>query len=261
MDLGEKLRQARLEAGLSQRQLCGNTITRNMLSKIENGSARPSMDTLHILAQRLGKNVSYFLDEQAVTSPNLACMQAARDALSRGDGEAVLEALESFRDGDTVFHEERCLLLYLAYLSMAQQAIAHHRIPYAQSLLSKAQALTGIYITPQLRNAQLLLLGQAGKKVALHADDTLLVMAQNAPSHRRALEILGAVEDKSTPQFRQLQADVLFNLGDYAAAAAQYETLEESAAIYARLEACWRELGDYKRAYTYACRLRSSGQP
>ena len=38
MELGEKLRQARLEAGLTQRQLCGDQITRNMLSLIENGA-------------------------------------------------------------------------------------------------------------------------------------------------------------------------------------------------------------------------------
>ena len=50
MDLGQKLRQARLEAGLSQRQLCGEEITRNMLSQIENGTARHSMDTLRFLA-------------------------------------------------------------------------------------------------------------------------------------------------------------------------------------------------------------------
>lgn len=43
MELGEKLRLARLEAGLSQRALCGDEITRNMLSRIENGAARPSM--------------------------------------------------------------------------------------------------------------------------------------------------------------------------------------------------------------------------
>ena len=54
MSLGEKLRQARLEAGLSQRALCGEEITRNMLSQIEHGTARPSMDTLRALALRLG---------------------------------------------------------------------------------------------------------------------------------------------------------------------------------------------------------------
>ena len=67
MELGEKLRDARLEAGLSQRQLCGDVITRNMLSQIENGSARPSMPTLQYLASRLGKSVGYFLEEETVS--------------------------------------------------------------------------------------------------------------------------------------------------------------------------------------------------
>ena len=65
MELGEKLKKARLEAGLSQRQLCGDEITRNMLSQIENGSAQPSMATLSYLAGRLGKSVGWFLDEGA----------------------------------------------------------------------------------------------------------------------------------------------------------------------------------------------------
>ena len=32
MELGERIKQARLAAGLSQRQLCGEKLTRNMLS-------------------------------------------------------------------------------------------------------------------------------------------------------------------------------------------------------------------------------------
>ena len=70
MELGQKLRLARQEAGLSQRQLCGEVITRNMLSQIENGSAKPSMETLRYLAGRLGKSVSFFLEEDAVLSSN-----------------------------------------------------------------------------------------------------------------------------------------------------------------------------------------------
>ena len=62
MSLGEKLRQARMESGLSQRQLCGDEITRNMLSQIEHDTARPSMSTLQYLARRLGLPVSYFLE-------------------------------------------------------------------------------------------------------------------------------------------------------------------------------------------------------
>ena len=69
MTLGEKIKQARLEAGLSQRQLCGEEVTRNMLSQIENGAAMPSMGTLSYFARQLGKPVSYFLQEDAVCSP------------------------------------------------------------------------------------------------------------------------------------------------------------------------------------------------
>ena len=63
MELGQLLRQARLDAGMSQRELCGDRISRNMLSQIENGTARPSMDTLQILAARLHKTVGYFLEK------------------------------------------------------------------------------------------------------------------------------------------------------------------------------------------------------
>ena len=76
MELGEKLKQARLESGLSQRQLCGDTITRNMLSLIENGAARPSMDTLTVLAARLGKPVEscIFVDD------NIGAISTAKQA-------------------------------------------------------------------------------------------------------------------------------------------------------------------------------------
>jgi transcriptional regulator with XRE-family HTH domain len=77
MQLSERIKQARLEMGLSQRQLCGQTITRNMLSLIESGKARPSMDTLAYFAKVLGKPMGYFLEEQAVTSPNQQVMEQA----------------------------------------------------------------------------------------------------------------------------------------------------------------------------------------
>ena len=82
MELGEKLLQARLEAGLSQRQLCADVITRNMLSLVEHGTARPSMDTLRYLAGKLGKPMSYFLEEDVVTSSNQPLMQQAREPSS-----------------------------------------------------------------------------------------------------------------------------------------------------------------------------------
>ena len=100
MELGQKLKQARIDAGLSQRQLCGEEITRNMLSLIENGSARPSMDTLRYLAAQLGKPVSYFLEEDAVVSPNQQVMAEARRAFNVANWQGVLDVLAGYREPD-----------------------------------------------------------------------------------------------------------------------------------------------------------------
>ena len=60
--LGQKIKKSRLDSRLTQQDLAGNFITRNMLSKIESGTATPSLKTLQYLAQRLDKPISYFLD-------------------------------------------------------------------------------------------------------------------------------------------------------------------------------------------------------
>ena len=133
MELGQLLKQARLDAGLSQRQLCGERITRNMLSQIENGSARPSMETLLFLAERLGKPVSYFLEETAA-SPNQAAILQARTAWSAGDPSAALNAIEGIVSDD-IFGAEANLIQALCCLSLAQTAIENGRLPYAKTLL------------------------------------------------------------------------------------------------------------------------------
>ena len=129
MDLGQRLKQARLEAGLSQRQLCGEIITRNMLSRIENGSVRPSMTTLRFLAGKLGKPVSYFLDEETVTSPNLECMAVARACFGAGDYSGALAQLLSFEGPDETFAWEMELLAAKCYLALAARAVLWWSFP------------------------------------------------------------------------------------------------------------------------------------
>ena len=58
MTIGQRLKQARLEAGLSQRQLCGDTITRNMLSLIENGA-----QVLHDRSVEMARDFGIRLEE------------------------------------------------------------------------------------------------------------------------------------------------------------------------------------------------------
>ena len=189
MELGKRLRQARLDAGLSQRQLCGSEITRNMLSQIENGTARPSMDTLRYLAARLEKPVSYFLDDDALSSPNAAVMEQARTAWDRKDSAGVLDALAGYKAPDPVYDRECALLTCLAAMAQAEEAIAQNRLPYAGELLRKAQQAgeRSGYFTPELARRQLLLSIQAdpGQTIPLcdrlpSLDSELLLRAEAA---------------------------------------------------------------------------------
>ena len=65
MTLGQKLKQTRLARGMTQSQVVGDRITRNMLSQIENDLASPSVGTLEYLASVLNVRLSWLLaDEQ-----------------------------------------------------------------------------------------------------------------------------------------------------------------------------------------------------
>ena len=54
VELGKRIREARLFRKMTQSELAGDAITRNMLSLIESGTASPSVKTLQYLAERLG---------------------------------------------------------------------------------------------------------------------------------------------------------------------------------------------------------------
>jgi transcriptional regulator with XRE-family HTH domain len=61
--IGQRLRQARLAAGLTQQQLAGDRYTKAYISALENGIAKPSMAALNYLAPRLGKTASEILSD------------------------------------------------------------------------------------------------------------------------------------------------------------------------------------------------------
>jgi transcriptional regulator with XRE-family HTH domain len=55
--IGEKIRRARLEAGLTQAQLAGTVVAPRTISRIERGQVRPSRLVLSYIARRVGKTV------------------------------------------------------------------------------------------------------------------------------------------------------------------------------------------------------------
>lgn len=264
MELGEKLKLSRLEAGLSQRQLCGDVITRNMLSQIENGSAHPSMGTLRYLAQQLGKPVSFFLEEDAVTSPNQTVMEAARAAFEAGDWEKTASALKTYRGPDPVFDLEFELLNRLTALALAEQAVRENRSRLAVQLLEELGPIREGYCPEELERRRLLLLAKVQPKQRQQIcrelpglDDELLLRAEaalEAGDTDRCEHLLESAENRDSRQWNILRGEVYFARKRYQAAIGCFLKAEDESA--ARLERCYRELGNFERAYFYACKQR-----
>lgn len=264
MELGEKLRQARLEAGLSQRKLCEGIITRNMLSLIEHGTAKPSMDTLKLLASRLGKTVSYFLGEDVLTSANDTVMEAVRQRYDTGEFETAYQSLEEYRAPDPVFDREKALLQTLILLELAERAISEQRFPYGLELLKRAETETA-YCGQELTRRRLLLQGKIpGQQVADRLpslDEELLLRAREAfasGNRERSAHLLEAAEDHTGAEWNLLRGKLFLEERQFREAARCLHIAEgaypkETAPL---LEHCYRELEDYRRAYEYACKRR-----
>lgn len=61
---GQRIREARLRAGLTQRQLAGERYTASYVSALEKGLTRASMAALQFLSERLGVPADYFIRDE-----------------------------------------------------------------------------------------------------------------------------------------------------------------------------------------------------
>src|SRR5919202_6878833 len=82
--LGERLRQLRVAAGMTQTELAGDRFSKEYLSQIERGKTRPTLETIEWLAQRLGVDAGFLAN--GVSADDRARVDAA---LARAD--ALLE--------------------------------------------------------------------------------------------------------------------------------------------------------------------------
>src|SRR5436190_3358809 len=90
--LGERLRQLRVAAGMTQTELAGERFSKEYVSQIERGKTRPTRETVEWLAQRLGVDAGFLAngvsaDERGRVDAALARAEAMLEA--RRNPEAV----------------------------------------------------------------------------------------------------------------------------------------------------------------------------
>ena len=135
MTLGEKLRQLRQQRGLTQAEVAGEAITRNMLSLLEHDQAAASVKTLRYLSQRLGVPLSALLEEETREGN---CLDAARACYLAGDDEGCLAALE---DTALPLGEEAKLLLCRSSLRLGWEALAAGQLEEARKALERGRGM------------------------------------------------------------------------------------------------------------------------
>jgi transcriptional regulator with XRE-family HTH domain len=79
--IGERMRQARIAAKLTQEELAGTTYSKSYISAVERGKMTPSLPALGMLAERLGVSLAYLLGEETIQAGAKAPEEQAEDRL------------------------------------------------------------------------------------------------------------------------------------------------------------------------------------
>jgi tetratricopeptide (TPR) repeat protein len=98
--LGERLRQLRVAAGMTQTELAGDRFSKEYVSQIERGKTRPTRETIQWLAERLGVDAGFLAngvsaDERGRVDAALARADALLEARRNDEALAEFENIRS----------------------------------------------------------------------------------------------------------------------------------------------------------------------
>ncbi|MDU7338388.1 MAG: helix-turn-helix transcriptional regulator [Clostridium sp.] len=153
--LGRKIREARLAKRLTQSEVVGDFITRNMLSQIESGTATPSMKTLEYLSEVL----SIPMVQLVAGDDPIETLAQAKNALAQGQADsAILLAGNLTHD----LHDESDAIAARAHLILARQYALEREYDSAtkHARFAAEHAQRGVYASVDIRANALLLLDE-----------------------------------------------------------------------------------------------------
>ncbi len=184
--LGQRIKEARLAKKMTQNEVVGTFITRNMLSQIESGSAVPSMKTLTYLAGVLGLPPAALLqtdapdtaeqaspgstEEERLASPApsdpFIFFEAKKAYLAEEDARAY-DLLASLPP-DSPLADEAAALSAKTALRLAASLCAEGNYEKALEMAKSAEAAAskGMYASLELKSQALLLLSDTAAKLA-----------------------------------------------------------------------------------------------
>lgn len=181
-------KRARLEAGLSLGQVAGTDISRTAIYFVETGKAKPSMETLKLIATRTGRPLDYFLVRPSTMEPRSSASTADIERLiTEGDATGALAA------GQTVLQTERDYevaarvryLMATAHLRLAQPVQARR---FASSARAYFEQVGDLLMTAEC-------LGSEAAAAYLMQDPGALALAEGALATCRSLKPVPSITE------------------------------------------------------------------
>ena len=273
MNIGNKIKQLRISAGLTQSQLAGSKITRNMLSCIESGKASPSIDTLSYLADRLNVPVSFLVseDDNLFFYQKNEIITKAKDLFYHQKYSQCIEALKNIDSPD----DEICYILCACYFNVGKASVLKGSLKTAKGMLenSLVYAKRTIYDTEVMSAVATMYLALAN-----NIQSPLLELDQkyvsSIISRNSELDFYNYIIQNSSYDYnldvwsKHLEAKEMIRNRRYYEAVSELRKIEEQKgtieynayfvfSVYSDIEICYRQLGDFENAYRYASKRLS----
>lgn len=279
--IGARIRECRLAAGMTQEELAGDIITRNMLSMIESGKSTPSLETLSEICARLGVSVSrIFADEREDAIFRKGKIIDSFRALFR---EKRYSELADEAERVQVFDEEILTLLAYSYIGIAAELLVQCKPMTAKVYFDKAldaseNTSARAYAENTMRFANLLYESATNRNISPELCEQMNFSPSAVPpeffaylsalrfsetgenEYAEAIERSGLVS--SEQYLLHLRGGAMYSAGNLESALALFIKAADSEPkgffsllrIYTDIELCAQRIGNYEIAYKYSAK-------
>lgn len=280
--LGQKIKELRLAKKMTQREVVGDFITRNMLSQIESGTATPSVRTLAYLAKVLEVPVSTLLENEEAQGAAAGLAEAKR-LYRQEKWKPCMAALSQVEEE---FMDEANALKAKASLKLAQEGLLTGDFDQVRQHAGNAIAFNDdtIYGSQSIKAEALLCLDevtnegwdyfmqyQSALQSSFLSAHSSLINAEmylndgnfdQAQIVLRSLEGGGYSESIDMGRIKLLRGRVAMGRKKWDDALSLFREADECwadlpghalrSSLYQNMEQCAIELGDYKQAHYFA---------
>ena len=273
MTLGEKIKARRRELKITQSELAGTEITRNMISAIEQDKAQPSLSTLKYIANALELPLPYLLSNEndLFFYVKKERMPAIKNALETKNYNACISLILKI---DTL-DDELYFILAKCYFELGVSSVLLGSLLSAKKQLTLAKEYCNrtMYDTSRFTAIITLYLAIANNvnSPLLEFDEDLFVEHMEDCFDYEFYKYLTMSTDFKYTNYQyktHMQAKQLIKERRYQDALKLLVELENTKSdfphnsylmfgVYADLEACYKQLYDYENAYRYSSKRLS----